>query len=262
MAWKKFLKSLVIVALTLMLISPAYPWGDKGHEIIAYIGQAHLSEQAREKVKGILKKSTMAEASIWPDHQGRKIPDMNPFHYVNLPENATAYDFSRDCPEGNCVVQAIFWYQRAMVNKEAPLNVRRIALRYVIHLIGDVHQPLHAGYRKDKGGNDIPVIFQGRKMNLHQLWDSGVLESEGGSAAEIANRMNSRLTSDKIKAWETGSPSTWAFESFTYARSCAYKIPEDGKITEEYQKRAMPIMEQRVAQAGIRLAGVLNQAFK
>jgi len=260
--WKRFLKPLAVVGLTLIHVSLAYPWGDKGHEIIAYIAQKHLTEQAREQVQGLLKDSSFVEAGIWPDHEGRKIPDMNPFHYVNFPEDATTYDRSRDCPDGNCVIEAISWYQRVMVDKEAPLNVRRIALRYVIHLIGDIHQPLHAGYRKDRGGNDIYVSFRGREMSLHKLWDSGLLESEESSAAKIANRINTRLTSKELREWQGGSPALWALESFEFARTCAYRVPETGKITEEYSRRAMSVIEERLAQAGIRLAWILNQAFK
>lgn len=259
---KGMLKYLAIVAAILTYAFPAYPWGDKGHEIIGLIAQEHLTDKARVQVQFILNGSSFVEAGLWPDHEGRKIPDLNSLHYVNFPKDGiVAYKLDRDCPDGNCVIEALQWFRKVLSDEEAPLNVRRIALRYVIHLAGDVHQPLHAGYREDRGGNDISVVFQGRHMNLHHLWDTGLIEYEGGSAAEIAGRINSSITAENIKVWQGGAPFLWALESLEFASNCAYKV-EGARITDSYLKEAIPVMDLRLAQAGIRLAWVLNQSFK
>src|SRR4051794_17038439 len=122
------------------------PWGSKGHEIVAAIAEAHLTDTARKQIKELLPQgTTLAAASTWPDEVGRKIPDMNSYHFVNFPKDANDYQQQRDCKQRNCVIEAIARYVRVLKTADAPRNEKRIALRFVTHLVGDIHQPLHAG---------------------------------------------------------------------------------------------------------------------
>jgi len=257
-----------VLCLGLLVTHPAYPWGFKGHEIVGHIAQGSLTDKAWKKVKSILRPqtsvaNTLAKASVWPDKVGRKIRDMNRFHYVNFATEDTTYNRSINCPRRNCIVEAIHWYRRVMVDEKAPLNVRRIALRFVVHLVGDIHQPLHAGRRKDRGGTRIKVNYRGEEVSLHWLWDNNIIEAnEKGSSAEIARRLNESVTSDNRKAWKSGTVAQWAIESLMLGRSHAYKVPESGVITEAYVSRALPVIRRRLAQGGIRLGWVLNEAFK
>ncbi len=257
-----------VLCIGLLIAHPAYPWGFKGHEIVGHIAQGSLIDKAWKKVKSILRPqtsvaNTLAKASVWPDKVGRKIRDMNRFHYVNFTTEDTTYNRSRNCPRRNCIVEAIRWYQRVMVDEKAPLNVRRIALRFVVHLVGDIHQPLHSGRRKDRGGTRIKLNYRGEEVSLHWLWDNNMIEAkEQGSSAEIAKRLNDSVTPDNLQAWQGRTVSEWAVESLMLARSHAYKIPETGVITEAYVGRALPVIRKRLAQGGIRLGWVLNEAFK
>lgn len=252
-----------ILSLILLMPSFSHAWGDKGHEITAYVAEIHLTEQARKKIKVLFpKESDLVDAATWPDRVGRLIDDMDPFHFVNFPRGATTYNRQRDCPEHNCIIGAIAWYKRTLVNKEAPLNIRRIAFRFVVHLIGDIHQPLHAAYGDDRGGNSIDIRFHSTETNLHSLWDIAFLETELSSSADIAKKINQSISFKERQSWQDGNPVAWAEESFALARSHAYKVPETGEIDDEYTKTALSIIYRRLAQAGIRLAWALNGLFK
>jgi len=258
----------VLLGVNLLIAYPVYPWSSKGHEIVGHIAQENLTDQVWKKVKTILRPQSsvnkaLARAAVWPDRTGRKIEDMNPFHFVNFTAEDTTYNRSRNCPRRNCIVEAILWYRRVMVDNEAPHNVRRIALRFVVHLVGDIHQPLHAGHRSDREGREIYVEYRESEVSLHRLWDSKLIKAaEQGSSVDVAKRLNEDVTPNDRQAWQGGTVSEWAVESLKLARSHAYKVPETGVINVNYVRRALPVVRQRLAQAGIRLGWVLNEAFK
>jgi hypothetical protein len=171
------------------------PLGSEGHEIVAVIAEIHLSDTARRRVKELLPQATtLAEASTWPDKAGRQIPDMDAYRYINFPKDANAYDQQRDCRLRNCVIEAIAWYLQVLKSPDAPRSEKRIALRFVAHLVGDIHQPLHAGFAEDRGGNSVDVRFNGRRENLHSLWDTALVELEQGAPAEVAAQIEATVT--------------------------------------------------------------------
>ena len=175
---------------SLFTTSPAYPWGSKGHEIVAAIAETHPTDNARKRIKELLPQgTTLAEASTWPDKAGRQIPDMGPYHFVNFKKDANDYNQGRDCKMRNCIIEALAWYTQVLKSPNPPRNEKRTALRFIAHLVGDIHQPLHAGFAEDRGGNSVDVRFNGRKENLHSLWDTGLVELQPGTPAEIAARI-------------------------------------------------------------------------
>jgi hypothetical protein len=183
---------LLTSVVSLWNASPAHPWGSKGHEIVAAIAETQLTDTARKRIKELLPRgTTLADASTWPDKAGRQIPDMDAYHYVNLPKDTNTYDQQRDCKLRNCVMEAIAWYVQVLKSPAAPRNEKRTALRFVAHLIGDIHQPLHAGFAEDRGGNSVEVRFNGRKENLHFLWDTAMVELE--KALRRRSRRGSKL---------------------------------------------------------------------
>ncbi len=226
------------------------------------IAQANLTAEARKVIAEILPQSmTLADAAVWPDHEGRSIRSFDPLHYVSIPENASGYDQARDCPERNCMVEALKWFSAAITDKSAPIMVRRLALIYVVHLVGDMHQPLHAGRAKDHGGIDIPVSYQGVKTNLHFFWDANLVDLETGNEEEIAKRLTANLTEEELLEWQSGDPIKWTNESFMLVRY-AYNTGPSVELSDDYVEKARPIVRQRLAQAGLRLAWLLNTAFK
>ena len=130
---------------------------------------------------------------------------MDPYHFINFPKDANAYDQQRDCKVRNCVIEAIAWYVQVLNSSDAPRNEKRTPLRFVAHLVvGDVHQPLHAGFAEDRGGNS-EVRFNGREENLHSLWDTALLEMEQGTALEIAARIQATVTRESSAMAARGS---------------------------------------------------------
>ena len=135
-----------------------------GDEIIAAIAETHLTDTARKRIKELLPQgTTLADASTWPDKAGRQIPDMDLYHFINFPKDANTYDQQRDCKLRNCIIEAIAWYVQVLKSADAPRNEKRVALRFIAHLVGYIHQPLHAGFAEDRGGNSVDVHFNGRK---------------------------------------------------------------------------------------------------
>jgi hypothetical protein len=160
------------------------------------------------------------------------------------------------------MVEALKWFSAVVADKNAPIMMRRFALHFVAHLVGDVHQPLHAGRARDQGGIDISVSYRGQTTNLHFFWDTNLVELETGTEAEIAKRLTANLKEKERLRWESGDPQQWTNESLMLVRSHAYKIGSSGELSDEYVEKARPIVRTRLAQAGIRLAWLLNIALK
>jgi hypothetical protein len=247
----------------LFTVAPGFCWFDNGHRIVALIAQANLSEEARKQVEEILpQRMTLADAAVWPDHEGRTVRDFNPLHYVSIPETAAGYDQKRDCPERDCMVEALNWFLTILSDKHAPTMVRRVALYYVTHLMGDMHQPLHAGRAADRGGIDFPVSYRGVLTNLHFFWDKDVIDFESGTDEEIAKGLTAKLPGDERLKWQAGDPVQWTNESLALVRSHAYDTEPSAELSDDYVDKARPIVRTRLAQAGIRLAWLLKKALK
>jgi nuclease S1 len=247
----------------LLTFTPSFAWLDKGHRIVGLIAQANLTAEARKGIEEILSANmTLADAAVWPDHEGRSIRDFDPLHYVRIPENAGSYDQGRDCPERNCMVEALKWCSAVIADKSAPIMVRRIALHYVAHLVGDMHQPLHAGRAGDRGGIDISVSYRGETTNLHFFWDTNLVEMETGTDEEIAKRLTANLTEEERFKWQAGDPTQWTNETLMLVRSHAYNTGPSVELSDDYVEKARPIVRTRLAQAGLRLAWLLNIALK
>jgi hypothetical protein len=144
---------------------------------------------------------------------------------------------------------------------DAPRNEKRTALRFIAHLIGDIHQPLHAGFAEDRGGNSVEVWFNGRKENLHSLWDTALVELEPGTPAEIAARIQAKVSSKDLQQWHQGTPADWALESLAIVRAQVYRVPSSGEISASYVESGRAVIRTRLMQAGARLAWLLNQTL-
>ena len=128
--------------------------------------------------------------------------------------------------------------------------------------MGDIHQPLHAGFAEDRGGNSVEVRFNGRRMNLHSLWDTALVELEQRTPSEIAARIQAVVTSADIQQWQQGSPADWALESLAIVRAQVYRLPASGEINASYIDAARAVIRTRLAQAGARLAWMLNETLR
>ena len=165
--------------------------------VVANIAQAKLTSRTRAEVDRLLALEpgeTLASISTWADEH--RNPAAAPWHYVNFPRDSCPYDTERDCPGGKCVVGAIE-RQLKVLSSDAPDDRKLLALKYVIHLMGDVHQPLHAGYLDDKGGNTYQLQAFMRGSNLHALWDAGLIRNLNEDTAAMTSRLMLKLLPDQ-----------------------------------------------------------------
>jgi nuclease S1 len=259
---KPFALAIAAFAFVFYCRDAAYGWGDKGHRIVAILADTHLTEQARKEVRKLLPDgTTLADAAVWPDREGRRIAEFDRLHHVSIPDDADGYDQERDCKARNCMVEALNWFTSVVGDRKAPINLRLIALRYVAHLVGDMHQPLHAGRREDRGGTEITVSYRADTTNLHLFWDINIVEMEEGTAEELTRKLDESITEKQRTKWQSGDPKKWTDESFRLARSNAYAVGESMELSDEYVVTALTIVRRRLAQAGVRLGWLLNNTF-
>ena len=175
------------IGLTLAMPVPVNAWGQAGHRLAANLAFEQLTPQARASVERLLTLepgATLASISTWADET--RSPSTAAWHYVNIPRDAGChYEEARDCPGGQCVVAAIERQRRVLVSGASDVEKLR-ALKYLAHLVPDVHQPLHAGYADDRGGNKFQLQAFGRGTNLHAVWDTGLIENWPGGRASTA----------------------------------------------------------------------------
>jgi hypothetical protein len=264
------IRLLALIGLVLGFAAPCWAWGPEGHRIVAYIATARLTPQARDAVKSLLGDATMADIASWPDEIRKDRPESGPWHYVDIPVDAAAYDATRDGRNGDNVIDAIGRFSKILADPSAPKQQRVEALKFVVHFLGDIHQPLHCAERNhDKGGNGRLVFFldQPKAVNLHAVWDGTILRYAKGNTSDkvYAGGLDARISAAQAQDWVKGTPEDWANESHALAVSIAYKdVPADGpppKLTQEYVDRARPVVDQQLSKAGVRLADLLNRVF-
>ncbi len=244
-------------------LSCAFGWGKDGHRIVADMASRLLTDRTRTEVEDLLRGESLAEVSTWADVVRDDPPyrATAPWHYVNIPKDGEAYEEKRDCPKAGCVVSAIRKQVETLKDAQVPREQRVEALKFLVHFVGDVHQPLHAGLAEDRGGNEIIVDLLGERKNLHEVWDSDIIERAHRPWKEYADELTRRMSEDQRKAWSSLDPARWATESHKLALTHAYAVGPEGALDEAYLDRARPVVEERLTAAGVRLAGLLNSIF-
>jgi hypothetical protein len=257
----------IMLALTLVS-TDALAWGAQGHRLVARIAEAHLTPQARAEVDRLLANEptpTLAAIAPWADELRAKDPGLGKrsagWHYVNIGEDDCHYEVERHCRGGNCVVEALKAQTAILGDRSRSDAERTQALKFVVHFVGDIHQPMHAGYGNDKGGNDFQVQFNGRGTNLHSLWDSGMLNTLKLDDDQYTQRLNalpapkvgkrSRIDADAVK---------WAEASCRIAIAPGV-YPPQRTLPAEYTATYLPVAESELRLAGERLAVLLNDTL-
>lgn len=266
------MKTIPAVLLLLSLPTPALAWGSEGHHIVADIAEQYLEPAAARQVRELLaieNATTLAQVSTWADDIRPQRPETARWHFVDIPIHPpagtpAAYDAERDCPDGDCVVAAIERFDAVLRDKAAAPRDRLEALKFVVHFVADVHQPLHCADDGDRGGNDIHVTFRGRRMNLHAVWDWGILApAVAGDERAYALRLAKAITPSELDQWRSGTLADWANESYGIARRLIYgEWPHGpGTLPASYEATALPVVNEQLAKAGVRLAAVLNASL-
>jgi hypothetical protein len=251
---KSFLSALTLAG-ALFLIS----WGFKGHRAIATIAQKHLTSNTAYVVSAYLKGEAMADVATWADEN--KNPRTAAWHYLNLPIGLSHEEFIRQVSQSdNNIYIAILKTEASLKDKNLSADAKNEALKYLIHLVGDAHQPMHVSRKADKGGNTIQLRFDHQGTNLHSLWDSKLIDHEGLSEADIAKNYDV-ATAAQIKQWQSDSPMEWLWESYQISTELYAQVRPGQTIGEAYYQKYIQVTRKRVDAAGIRLAGELNKLF-
>ncbi len=243
--------------------TPEFRWGADGHRIIAEIALARLSPAAANETRRLLGGQNISDIASWADAERSRFPATGPWHYVDIQLTDSNYVPARDCASDMCVIAAVETQLAILTDRTRPDTARATALKYVVHFIGDLHQPLHGGERHDKGGNDVKVTFNGKSTNLHSLWDSGLLLSFGQTDGEIVQQLNDQIAHRAdIATLSRGPVASWVMESHDIARDVVYRnLPASLDITPAYADAARPVIYERLLRAGVRLGATLEQAL-
>ncbi|WCL53905.1 S1/P1 nuclease [Gimibacter soli] len=257
------MKKLMIAGLMLAAATtPASAWGPLGHRVTGALAERYLSADAKAAVEALLGVETLAEASTWPDEQ-RSNPDefwqkqATPWHYVTMPEG-TDYDASMAPPQGDAMT-ALATFTATLKDKSASLADRQRALRFIVHIVGDLHQPMHTGDGSDRGGNDVKVMWFEKPSNLHMVWDEDMLNHQGLSYTEMSTWLAARITPEKVQAWTVTDPKVWIKESATL-RPGVY--PSNQMLSWQYGYDHIGTAKERLSMAGVRIAAYLNEVFR
>lgn len=240
----------------LLLSSSSLAWGPEGHHTVARIAQLKLNAKASAAVNDLLGVS-MSEVSTWADEVRGQRRETGPWHYINIPIDAPHTRSADFCPKEGCVVSKIDDLVETLTTSNDRAE-RAEALKFLIHFVGDMHQPLHCGDRKDRGGNDTKVIYFGEAYNLHRIWDSDLLARMDNDEDHLVHSL--RASWWKRRRLSRGSVDDWAWQSRDVSRDVVYKnlTPQ---LSEAYQKAAEPALRLQLQRGGFRLAKLLNQTL-
>lgn len=266
----KWLASAIVV-LSIVSSTPRFAWGAEGHQIIAHIAARELTPGGRAEVERLLggdAEATMVEASTWADETRPQRPNTAPWHFVDIPIGSRGYDAQRDCERDDCILAQIAREERVVADRALLTPVRAEALRFLIHFVGDLHQPLHASDNGDRGGNQVRVVLRGRRTNLHAVWDVDVVRALGQIPVAVVADLEADISAATHQIWESGTAESWANESFRLASHEIYSTsnPLGASapliLPRDYPERQRTLVRTQLEKAGVRLAWVLNRVLR
>ena len=257
--------------LFLLAIIPVHPtshdrsdraWYAMGHRLIARIAEARLTPHTADAVRSILAGQSLAAASTWADDIKGQRPQTGRLHYVNIPLEATSYDpAASECGTGRCIIPEIERDRQTLTDSGSSNVERAEALRFLIHFIGDLHQPLHVANHGDRGGNDRNVMLGGEWFDLHKVWDGELINTRGLSEDAYLEQLRTKMDSLNLSIFERGTVVDWAMEGHSVAKDHAYHIPKDSHLGDAYVQENLPLVDVALIKAGVRLAKVLNESL-
>jgi hypothetical protein len=253
-------------ALVLVAAPPlGFGWGREGHEVVALIAEHNMTPAALERANAILGGASLEEVASWADEYRHDHRETAPWHFIDIPLADSRIDLARECPKGQCVVVKTEEFLSVLKDPNADQATRAEALKFVIHFVGDMHQPLHDDDNGDKGGNDRHVIWDGHPDNLHWVWDTGLPERANRNAKALAAELESRITPQDRAEWTKGTIEDWVLEGHRLAQTVAYGglgTENPSPITAAYENEADPVVEIQLEKAGVRLAYLLNENLR
>jgi hypothetical protein len=257
-------KLLAFFITAVLLPGLCWGWGRDGHRIIATVAENHLNETTKIMIQSLIGNNPLYSVASWADDIRNERRDTAPWHYVNIPFGST-YNASQDCPPPrSCVVEKIAYFVKVLIDNKTSRERRAEALKWVVHLVGDIHQPMHAA-KEAAGGNGIHVSFlNGDRCghydcNLHGVWDTSMILHAGLKPNEYADRLLRLAKTDSLAGQDGGTPEQWANESVRLAQ--AAWVQDGANLDEQYYRKEITVVDRQMALAGLRLARLLNDTI-
>ena len=285
----RLLAALAIVTALLGSASPVLAWGDLGHKVTALIAYRHLTPKARATLDTLLASDEdpltphdFASRATWADKYRNSHRETAQWHFVDIeidhPDlRAACFGFPvarQPASSGltqDCIVDKVREFETELASPSTSKPERLLALKFLIHFVGDLHQPLHASDHQDRGGNCIGLASSpdGRENNLHAYWDTGVVQTLGRSADQIAAKLDAQITRAELVTWGSGDAKTWAMESFQVSLRDVYNLQSKPTCSEHgsvvlstaYEAEAAKDAAVQLERAGVRMAALLNRAL-
>lgn len=253
------IKRLTLFVVIMTITLNGMGWGATGHRVVGKIATDHLHKKVRKKLDQLLQGKSLAEVSTWMDNikSDDRYDHTHDWHWVTIPDGQQ-YSETEKNPKGDIIAT-----MRRLIDELKAGNLdtktEREHVMMLIHLVGDIHQPLHVGTGEDRGGNDVKVSWFWDDSNLHRVWDNGMIDGKLYSYTELAE-VASNQSEEAIEDWADDGILVWADESIQL-REAVYDLPEDNRIGFEYQYKNWDTVTLRLVQAGVRLAAVLNDIY-
>lgn len=266
---------ILLFAWITTLASWAGAWGPTGHEVVAHLAERNLSSRARARLAELLgARESLASIATWADDIRKERPETKRWHFIDIENDARTRrpDVARFCPNHDCVVDQIDIARQRLADAKLPRAARGEALRFLVHFVGDLHQPLHCADDGDRGGNEKRLLVPGAEngvIKLHAYWDNLLATESREDPRALAERLDRSTSKRERAAWESGSTADWAWEGYLLARRVIYADFKHGP-----NRRPVPLparyrtteprklVESQLARAGIRLAALLNAALR
>lgn len=255
------MKRFFLGCIALLMACNAFAWGQKGHDVVAYIAENHLTPEAAQRVSAVLGGHSPVYYSNWMDNASHtpRYAYTKTWHYMNIDENETLESQPRNAKGDiltalNGIIDRI---EKGKLSKEKEFD----ELRMLIHLMGDLHCPMHAGRSTDYGGNRVKVLYFNRETNLHSIWDSSLVESAHNWSYSEWQFQIDRVTEEFAAQMQQGTIEDWFLQTWTIAKKVYEVTPEGSRISYDYIAAMAPVIEQQLLLGGLRLAGVLNQLY-
>lgn len=249
----------------LVLAPPAFGWGKEGHRLIAHLAMQHLNGKAKAGVAQLLAQGeTLDSIASWADEVRNRRPETSTWHYINIPVGAARGDWKAFCPQTGCVVGVIPDLISKVKDTALTTEQRAEALKFLVHFVGDMHQPLHVGDKGDRGGNDVRVVFLNRPTNLHSLWDTPILETAEQRDPLLKAKLEKKAGFFDRRRLSKGKLDDWVWQGHAASRDTAYGLLPEARpavLGDDYFAKASPVVQVQIRRGGVRLAQILNDTL-
>ncbi|MDE6508451.1 MAG: S1/P1 nuclease [Alistipes sp.] len=256
------MKRLLLLACSLLAAQSVAAWGQKGHDVTAYIAECHLTPKAAKKIDKALGGHSPVYYANWLDNASHtpEYAYTKTWHYLNIDEGHTLETMPKN-PDGD-VLEAVTSLVDQLKGGNLAPEQETLALKMLIHLVGDMHCPMHTGRLSDRGGNQRPVTMFGKPTNLHSIFDTSVPEAAHRWSYTEWQQQLDRLSKDEVARIQSGTPRDWLLETSEICKEIYDFTPEGTKVSYDYVAKYAPVIEQQFLRGGLRLARLLNEIYR